>query len=562
MKTDYQSAQNECIEISFQSNKAYQDPFRDIDLSVQFTAPDGTTITVPGFWHGELRWSVRYSANQIGQHQFKTVCSDTANTDLHAQNGDINITPYTGNNPLLKHGAIKVAEDGRHFAHQDETPFLWMGDTWWMGLSDRLSWPNDFQALAQNRQALGFNVIQIVAGLYPDMPAFDARGENKAGFAWEKDFYSINPAFYDAADARIEYLVSQGLVPCILGCWGYYLEWLGVDNMKRHWRYLMARWGALPVVWVASGEQTMPWYLHDHTEKPAIQATLKQEWSDVMREMHQLNAFKRMITTHPMHSARESVDDNNLIDFDMQQTGHGTPPQQQAEQALKGWYTQPKMPVISGESRYEALEIIPPVTTKDVRQAFWTHLINCGIAGHTYGANGIWQVNLPNQPFGNSPNGHNWGTLAWNDAIHLPAAKQLGIAKRFLASLPWHTLYTYLLNNNLSPATQKLLAIKSPWFKKWLNRLLPNLNVQTPIAAAKTLDQQLALFYTITDQPFKVNLTAFKEKTNAYWFDPCSGNQIKINTKDVIHLPYGEFVPVGPNADGDHDWLLVIQAAT
>ena len=30
---------------------------------------------------------------------------------------------------------------------------------------------------------------------------------------------------------------------------------------NQHWRYLIARYGALPVVWCAAGEGTMPWWL-------------------------------------------------------------------------------------------------------------------------------------------------------------------------------------------------------------------------------------------------------------------------------------------------------------
>ena len=75
-----------------------------------------------------------------------------------------------------------------------------MGDTWWMGLCHRLHFPDEFRQLAADRKAKGFNVIQIVAGLYPDMPPFDPRGANEAGFPWQKDYSSIRPEYFDAAD--------------------------------------------------------------------------------------------------------------------------------------------------------------------------------------------------------------------------------------------------------------------------------------------------------------------------------------------------------------------------
>jgi hypothetical protein len=134
-----------------------------------------------------------------------------------------------------------VAADKRHFEHLDKTPFFWLGDTWWMGLCQRLHWPEEFQQLAADRKAKGLSVIQIVAGLYPDMPAFDPRGTNEAGLPWEKDYARIRPEYFDRADERLLYLVDQGFVPCIVGAWGYHLPWLGTDRMQEHWRYLIGR---------------------------------------------------------------------------------------------------------------------------------------------------------------------------------------------------------------------------------------------------------------------------------------------------------------------------------
>jgi hypothetical protein len=97
-----------------------------------------------------------------------------------------------------------------------------------MGLCQRLEWPADFQQLTADRAAKGFTVVQIVAGLYPDMPAFDSRGANEAGFPLEKNYGHINPAYFDMADLRIQHLVSRGLAPRIVGCWGYFLHFMGV----------------------------------------------------------------------------------------------------------------------------------------------------------------------------------------------------------------------------------------------------------------------------------------------------------------------------------------------
>jgi uncharacterized protein DUF4038/uncharacterized protein DUF5060/collagenase-like protein with putative collagen-binding domain len=535
---------NHLIEIKFQSSKRYQNPFFDINLDVTFTEPNGKQLITPAFWAGDNQWIVRYSSATSGTHQYITLCNDIKNRGLHHIQGTVVVTPYKGDNLLLRHGAPKVASDKRHFSYGDNTPFFWLGDTWWLGLTKRLSWPNDFQSLAKDRQDKGFTVVQLVAGLYPDMAAFDPRGASLSGFPWEENFTTINPAFFDEADIRIMHLVNIGICPCVLGTWGYYLQWLGTEKMKLHWRYVMARWGALPVIWTASGEQIMPWYLSE--QKETDRPWLKQEWTKVIRYMHEINGFNRMITTHPQKSARSCVDDPSLLDFEMQQTNHRSPTFLQAEQATKGWHTQPEMPVISGESRYEALEIIPKVTTTDARQAFWAHLLNSGCAGHTYGANGIWQVNKENDPFGKSPNGHNWGTTPWHQAMHLPGSSQLAHAKALLLTLPW-----YLLKPILPQPVSK--------WKKYI-QLVPFLKRhQEPIAAAATADGELAIYYLLNLKPILINMQRFSHPVDAFWFDPTNGNISPIANTNLSSHNHHKFKPIGKNGANEKDWVLVIK---
>jgi hypothetical protein len=538
------------IEIGFCSSNSYQDPFFDVTLDVRFTEPGGGQRTVPAFWAGASRWVVRYASAIPGRHSYSSVCNDVENPGLHQQQGSVTVTPCAGSNQLLRHGAPRVAADKRHFSHGDGTPFFWLGDTWWLGLTKRLHWPDEFQALARDRQEKGFTVVQIVAGLYPDMPAFDPRGESLAGFPWEAGFASINPAFFDEADARIMHLVELGLCPCILGTWGYYLNWLGTEKMKLHWRYIMARWGALPVVFAAAGEQTMPWYLSEN--KGAESAWLKQEWTQVVRYMREINAFERLITTHPQTSARQSVDDPNLVDFEMQQTGHGSPTISHAARATEGWHGQPAMPVVNGESRYEALEIHPEVTTADARQAFWAHLLNSGCAGHTYGANGVWQVNRENDPFGNSPNGRNWGVTPWRQAMQLPGSSQLARAKALLLTLPWHRLEPLAL-----PSISKLQQV----LKKHLGLELSRSRYQQPVAAAATSDGStgVAIFYFLNAKPIAIADHHFSRPVEAFWFDPASGATTAIENLQRPIQGRKPMAPPGPNSANELDWVLVIK---
>src|SRR5215467_11673524 len=143
-------------EWSFTSGKAYRDPFNEIDLDVVFRGPSGKEDRIPAFWAGEQSWRMRYAPMAEGNYSWRTVCTDTSNADLHERTGTLVVRPYAGENPLLKHGPVRVRADKRHFEHSDGTPFFWLGDTWWMGLCERMNWPRDIQTLAVDRVRKGF----------------------------------------------------------------------------------------------------------------------------------------------------------------------------------------------------------------------------------------------------------------------------------------------------------------------------------------------------------------------------------------------------------------------
>ncbi len=437
-KPDRETQANVMVEVRFDSRIEHKDPFNTVSVDAVFTAPDGKTLRVPAFWAGGKTWKARYASPLVGAHQFRTECSDTHDLGLHGVTGSVSVTPYAGDNPFYKHGPIRVAANHRYLEHADGTPFFWLGDTWWMGLCHRLHWPDDVKTLATDRKQKGFNVIQIVAGLYPDMPPFDPRGANEAGFPWETGYARIRPEYFDAADRPIEYLVDQGFSPCIVGAWGYFMPWMGVEKAKQHWRYLIARYGALPVTWCAAGEANLPWYLakgfpYDDRKQVA-------QWSDVMRYIRATDPFHRPLTIHPTGigrlSARNATDDPALLDFDMLQTPHA---QREAVEPTvrtvqQSYADKPTMPVIDGEAAYEMLNDSLP--TQWTRQMFWLCMTN-GAAGHTYGANGIWQCNRRGEPHGKSPHGGDYGHIPWDDAMKLPGSRQVGLGKKLFERFEW-----------------------------------------------------------------------------------------------------------------------------
>lgn len=428
-------------EWSYRSAKTYNDPFNDVNVDVLFTNQDTKQEwRVPTFWAGGNEWKVRFAPPTPGTYSYRAESTDKNNADLNGHEGKLRVAPYSGDNSLLMHGPLKVSPDHRFFEHADGTPFLWLADTWWDGLCNRIS-DDGFKTLAADRHAKGFNVVQIVAGLNPDEEPFDARGNNGGGYAWEANFSRINPAYFDAADERIQTLVNAELTPAIVGSWGYYLDLAGVKKMQQHWRNLIARWGADPVVWILAGEVDMPYYLSAHTDEDA--QFQKKYWTEMARYIRETDPYHRPITAHPSSSARQELTDESVLDFNMLQTGHGN--WGSAANLVASLSSQrsktPAMPVLTGEAVYEGHQ---QTNWQDIQRfAFWTSMMN-GAAGYTYGAGGIWEMNGTTVPHGPSPWGITYEITPWNVAMRLPGSTQVGIGRSILMRYPWQRFEPHL----------------------------------------------------------------------------------------------------------------------
>jgi hypothetical protein len=526
------AVQNCATELTFVSGKQYKDPFNELDLDVVFQDAQGREHRVPAFWSGENLWTVRYSAPAAGRYAYRTICTDAGNRDLHDRKGELHVSAYSGGNPLYGHGAIRVAADRRHFEHTDGAPFFWLGDTWWMGLTKRFRWPSDFHTLTADRVRKGFSVVQIVAGLYPDMPQFDPRGANEAGYPWETGYARINPAYFDMADLRIQYLVEHGLVPCIVGGWGYYLPLLGIDHMKRHWRYLVSRWASYPVVWCLAGEGTMPYYLSK--DKEGDRVLQKRGWTEVGAYVRSIDPYHHPITIHPPETARDTVGDPAVLDFDMLQTGHSDRASipNTVKRVTGSLERAPKMPVLVGEVCYEG--IMEASRQEIQRFMFWASILS-GAGGHTYGANGIWQVNTAEQPYGPSPHGRSWGDTPWDVAYQLPGSQQLGLAKALLMRFQWWRLEAH---------------------PEWVEPHWTGSDYMQPYAAGIPGELRIA-FLPAPASAVKMKQLERDVTWRAFFFNPATGKEHDLGT--VKADANGEWK--SPDTPVIQDWISVLARA-
>ena len=569
------ATQNQVAEWIYSSSKLYDDPFNEITLDVLITDPDGHARTVPAFWRGGERWGVRYASPRIGRHHYRTRCSDADNNGLHGQEGTVEVTPYDGDNPLFRHGSLRVADSGHYLEHSDGTPFFWLADTWWMGLVKRLPWPDGFKLLTADRVQKGFTVIQLVAGLYPDMPPFDPRGANEAGFPWQKEFTRINPAYFDMADRRIDWLVQNGLLPSIVGCWGYFMDFAGEEKLKQHWRYLVARYGAYPVVWDVAGEALMPHYSHPHwqdiyatafrkrsadsddgTARTRIQPTdlparvqerqdkVRSAWTRVARYLRSIDPYQHPMTIHPGTGgiwSYDHVDDPSVIDIDITQCGlHDILTFPQILDEVRNQVPrQPRMPRFVGESCYEGEGGWNWENVQ--RLMFWGSVLS-GAAGHTYGASGIWQVNTRAQPYGPSPRlyGEGFDEDPWDEAMHFAGSRQVGLGRRLLERYPWW---------RFEPQPQWITHRGEHHFRPLQGYIRP--------FAAGIPGEVRIIFIPVR---YLVTITGIEPGTayRAFYFDPRQGREYEAGA--VLPDEQGAWQP--PKPPIIQDWVLVLESAS
>src|SRR5437870_8816165 len=108
---------NRMAEITFTAKKNYEDPFNQVVLNATFKDPTGQLVRVPAFWAGGNTWKVRYASPRPGTHRYRSECSVGDDAGLHGLEGGIEVLPYRGENPLFKHGPIRVAREHRHLEY-------------------------------------------------------------------------------------------------------------------------------------------------------------------------------------------------------------------------------------------------------------------------------------------------------------------------------------------------------------------------------------------------------------------------------------------------------------
>jgi hypothetical protein len=266
------------LQVGFDYLNGGGNPYRDLNLMVQFSGPGGASLTSYGFWDGVNAFRVRNAFPKMGNWTWRVLsCSGltgknsqgqivACNSDstLMNQQGQVNVgASNSPGNSLYTYGFLKVS--GRYLTFSDSPArrFYWQGDTAWAALSlegqKRLAQVNrtpgdvtpTWKAYVDDRSTLGFTVLQVGAAIAwqptnqsePVKPSCSSAkdlefGDLTAGFPGPETFafQQLSPPagqscigavpnncsrwradFWQEVDSMVEYANEKGLVVMMTG---------------------------------------------------------------------------------------------------------------------------------------------------------------------------------------------------------------------------------------------------------------------------------------------------------------------------------------------------------
>lgn len=417
---------------------------------------------------------------------------------------------------------LKVSTNRRFLAHDDGTPFFYLGDTAWE-LFHRLN-REEADLYLKDRAVKGFTVIQAVVlaeldGLHTPNPYGHTplHGDDPT---------KPNEAYFQHVDYVVSKAESLGLTIGMLPTWGdkWNKKWgtgpeiFTPTNARIYGSWLAKRYADKPIIWILGGDR--PPETEEH--KAIIRAMAEGIRASVGRS--------QLISYHTSggHSSANYFHDDSWLNFNMFQTGHKR--DQESWRSISTDYQRtPVKPCMDAEPGYENIpnELRDPkirLQDYDCRKFLYGALF-AGAHGHTYGCNDIWQMWAPTR------NSTIWANLPWNKAIKLPGAGQMHFAKELLLARAFFTRIP----------DQSLIVSDTHSGGSY-------------ISATRDSEKSYALVHSASGLPFTLDLSKLGGPLKAAWFDPRTGASVPLGTVEATGE--NEFDP--PSQGETQDWVLTL----
>ncbi len=518
--------------LAFKSELDVLNPFLDVSIKAEFTGPSGQTITREAYWDGNDIYKVSFAPTEAGEWEYILIAPDKSG--LNHKKGVVKAVPYTGELPIYKHGFIRVSDNHRFFSYADGTPFFWLGDTHWE-FAYKESWDKSnhpqmdsmFKGMADRRVKQGYTVYQTNLRSDKVMHGDDLYWDSKS----DTDLPNIE--FYqNELDKRMHYIADLGLVNALGQAWFMSID-NDVEHQKNLARYLVARYGALPIVWTLAGECA-------GYEKGKIRQERLDGWREVAKTIEKLDGYGNLQTAHYTNERpfADYYQDEPWFDFTLNQAGHGDYAISASDYATYMAKHSDK-PFVEGEAMYEYCSTLEEMGTRlctdDMLRRVAYMSIQLGGCGYTYGAQGIWDV-VWNKDDPNPMALFNRYGITWAEAIDGPGGYQMGYMKTFYLDNKYWELAPYGIHTNES--TFSPFAKKQPFVT--VNKDMTNMILYYGDNSSKSLE-----------------IKGLKNVRYVMkWFNPRNGEYIE---KDEEIYP-NDGIWLTPKKPAENDWLLVVEA--
>ena len=412
------------VEIAFEATAGVENPYLAVDAWVEFTHSGGTTIRRPAFWDGGRTWRVRFTSPHADGTWQWVARSQPTMQGLDGRAGQLTAT----NGAPASGSLLRMSPAGRNAVRADGSTFFVVADTAW-ALPFRAT-VEQARVYAADRRAKGFNAALLMT-VQPDMKADGpedrtVHGGFGRGFADlpEGRLTRLNPEYFQHLDRLVDVLHEHGIVPIYQPVFhGFGWKGLSVAGLKvspgeyaRYCRYLVARYGARPAMWLAGADGTG----REPNVRPAGE------------EIARADAYGQPSGIHynPWQESNAHWD-AAFFHFHLCQTGHGG--DHRPERVAVMQTRTPVRGVANGEPTYEGMGNGRHGLGWWQGHEAWLNLTAGGTFGVFYGAASLWQWRLDER----EPGWGAWssGPWGWRQALDLEGSRYPGLVGRALAGL-------------------------------------------------------------------------------------------------------------------------------
>ena len=582
-------------ELTFTSARSFANPYTSVVVWVDLTGPDFAK-RVYGFWDGGNTFRVRLVATRPGTWTWRSGSDpeDSGLAGKSGSFTAVEWSDQEKQANPLRRGFLRSTANHHALEQADGTPFFAIGDTWYSLGTNRFPWYDDdterpigptagFKDYVRYRKAQGFNWVNMIAafpnwntdgqpwhivmddadkttvrsawlefGTGPDARSGSAKNMTNEGgrpFVFPgkvpgyenvfPDIDRVNPEYFRYIDRKIDYLNEQGFVVFIetarrdaSECWKKYYQW--PESYARFIQYVWSRYQANNTVLspvhldIIQESITIPDFLD------AIGLVLSKYGPPPFGTLLSANANPSTlvnwgedswVTLHQTGNKREH--EYYWYMTEIFRAPHPRPALN-GEPYYSGYFDARGL---SGGYKYGA-QGGTPQDDRYARSAMYGSFLSGGLAGHVYGAEGIWGADIePAAPT------KMWDAFRWNS----------GAQMKHLRAFAFSIGRSY---QDLVPDEDLVVPNKTPIVKGY----------EGWAYAARTPDKTVFLAYFEKSCPRSlVRGARLSSAYRAQWFDPREGTWIDAGDGSLQSNNIGEIQL--PEFPGDADWGLKLTSS-